>query len=229
MSTTTSQAPDPDIQPPRRRQASPSSRPSPSPATAVAPRRFRVCYADPPWPTQQHGERGASRHYALMTVTRIQAMPIATLMAPDATLLLWTTNAALPDALAVMHAWGFTYKTNAVWDKYYMGLGNYFRGSHELLLHGIRGKAPFKFHGQRSTLLFPRQDHSHKPEEMIPLIERVLDGPYLELFARSRPSSRADWSIWGNECDSDISIPGYPVPSDFTRPGGLGDGDHGRA
>lgn len=178
---------------------------------------YRVAYADPPWSHAQAGARGAVRHYDLMSTEDIMAMPIADLMEPDSTLLLWTTNAALPDALRVMEAWGFTYKTNAVWDKYYMGLGNYFRGSHEILLHGVRGKAPFKFHGQRSTLLFPRQDHSRKPEEMIPLIERVLDGPYLELFARQRPNSHKDWSIWGNEVDSDITIPGYPVPSDFAR------------
>lgn len=184
------------------------------------PRRFAVIYADPPWDIQQKGGsagRGAERHYDLMTLDGIIQMPVAELAADNATLLLWTTHAALPRALEVMKAWGFEYKTNAVWDKYYMGLGTWFRGSHEILLHGVRGKAPFKFHGQRSTLLFPRQGHSHKPEEMIPLIERVLDGPYLELFARQRPNSHAGWSVWGNEIDSDITIPGYPVPSDFTR------------
>lgn len=193
-----------------------TTNPNEVPETFRAAKKFKVCYADPPWPHAQHGARGAINHYQLMTTDDILAMPIADLMADNSTLLLWTTNAALPDALRVMKAWGFTYKTNAVWDKYHMGLGNYFRGSHEILLHGVRGKAPFKFHGQRSTLLFPRQDHSRKPEEMVPLIERVLDGPYLELFARQRPNSHADWSVWGNEIDSDISIPGYPVPSDFT-------------
>lgn len=177
-------------------------------------RRFPVIYADPPWDIAQKGKRGAVKHYDLMTLERIKAMPVSDIAADNATLLLWTTNAALPGALEVMEAWGFTYKTNAVWDKYYLGLGNYFRGSHEILLHGVRGKAPFKFRGQRSTLLFPRQGHSHKPEEMIPVIERVLDGPYLELFARRRPNSLNDWSVWGNEIDSDIVIPGYPVPSD---------------
>lgn len=185
------------------------------PATFANKRKFAVCYADPPWPTQQTSDRGAVKHYDLMSIEDIKAMPVADLMRDNATLLLWTTNAALPHALDVMNAWGFTYKGNAVWDKYYMGLGSYFRGSHEILLHGIRGKAPFKFHGQRSTLLFPRQEHSHKPEEMIPLIERVLDGPYLELFARRRPNSHEDWAVWGNEIDSDLTIPGYPVPSDF--------------
>jgi N6-adenosine-specific RNA methylase IME4 len=181
-------------------------------------KKFPVIYADPPTPAAQQGARGAVNHYDLMTFEDIKAMPIADLADDSSTLLLWSTSAALPESLDVMKAWGFRYVTNAVWDKYYMGLGNYFRGSHEILLHGVRGKAPkFKFHGQRSTLLFPRQDHSHKPEEMIPLIERILDGPYLELFARQRPNSHADWSVWGNEIESDITIPGYPVPSDFTH------------
>lgn len=194
-----------------------TNQPTRAATAAGAIRKFKVIYADPPWDIAQAGARGAANHYDLMTLDRIKQMPVAALAADNATLLLWTTNAALPGALEVMKAWGFEYKTNAVWDKYYMGLGNYFRGSHEILLHGVRGRAPFKFRGQRSTLLFPRQDHSRKPEEMIPLIERVLDGPYLELFARQRPNSRRDWSVWGNEIESDISIPGYPVPSDFTR------------
>ncbi|WP_298868494.1 MT-A70 family methyltransferase [uncultured Microbacterium sp.] len=180
-------------------------------------KKFKTCYADPPWDIQQKGARGAAQHYDLMTIDRIKAMPVADLMDDNSTLLLWTTNAALPQALDVMEAWGFRYMGNFVWDKYYQGLGNYFRGAHELLLHGIRGKAPFKFHAQRSIAQFPRQGHSHKPEEMIPLIERLVDGPYLELFARRRPNSHADWSVWGNEIDSDVTIPGYPVPSDFTR------------
>ncbi len=178
---------------------------------------FKTIYADPPWDIAQKGARGAMQHYDLMTLDRIKAMPVADLADENSTLLLWTTSAALPAALEVMKAWGFTYKSNAVWDKYYMGLGTYFRNSHEILLHGTRGKAPFKFHGQRSTLQFPRQGHSSKPEEAIVLIERVLDGPYLELFARQRPNSHKDWSVWGNEIESDITIPGYPVPSDFTR------------
>ena len=181
-------------------------------------KKFKVIYADPPWDIQQKGARGAAQHYDLMTLDRIKDMPVADLAEDNATLLLWVTSAALPAGLEVMKAWKFHYKTNASWDKYYMGLGQFFRGSHELLLHGTRGKAPFKFHGQRSTLHFPRQEHSRKPEEMIPLIERVLpDGPYLELFARQRPNSHRDWSVWGNEIESDIVIPGYAVPSDFTR------------
>lgn len=186
-------------------------------------KRFKVWHADPPWDLQQTGKRGAINHYDLMTLDRIKAMgPLIQELSDDnATLLLWVTNATLPAGIEVMQAWGFEYKSHAAWDKYYMGLGNYFRSSHETLLHGVRGKAPFRFRGQRSTLHFPRTEHSRKPDEMIPLIERVLpDGPYAELFARRRPNSHADWSVWGNEIDSDFKLPGFPVPSDtkFKQP-----------
>ena len=66
-----------------------------------------------------------------------------------------------------------------------------------------------KFKGQQNWLFAPRQDHSHKPEEMYPIIERVSPGPYLVLFARR---SQPNWDAWGNEIESDIIIPGYPVP-----------------
>ncbi len=187
-------------------------------------KRFAVVYADPPWDIAQKGGRGASTKYDLMPLEEITAMAPAVreLSADNATLLLWVTSAALEAGMAVMKAWGFRFVTTAVWDKgHHLGLGNYFRGSHELLLHGVRGRAPFKFHGQKSVVSFPRTQHSEKPTEMIALIERVLDGPYLELFARARPSSLGPWAIWGNEVDSDISLLpwGYPVPSDFARQG----------
>ncbi len=193
-------------------------------------RKIRVWYADPPWMTAQTGKRGAVRHYDLMTVERIKAMGplIQELSDENATLLLWVTNAALPEGIEVLRAWGFEYKSHAAWDKYYMGLGSYFRSSHETLLHGVRGKAPWDFHGQRSTLLLPRTEHSRKPDEMIPLIERILpEGPYAELFARRRPNSRSDWLIWSNEVDSDFTLPGFPVPSDAKFRAGNAAADRG--
>jgi N6-adenosine-specific RNA methylase IME4 len=179
-------------------------------------KKIKVWHADPPWNIAQTGKRGAIQHYELMTLERIKAMgPLIQEMSDvDATLLMWVTNATLPAGIEVLRSWGFEYKSHGIWDKYHMGLGNYFRSSHETLLHGVRGKAPFKFHGQKSLFAFPRTEHSRKPDEMIPLIERLLDGPYAELFARRRPNSRSDWSVWGNEIDSDFKLPGFPVPSD---------------
>ena len=62
---------------------------------------------------------------------------------------------------------------------------------------------------QPNVCVLPIQDHSHKPEEFYDIVERVSPGPYLELFARRR---RHGWTAWGNEIDSDVAIPGYPVP-----------------
>lgn len=86
---------------------------------------------------------------------------------------------------------------------------NYIRNASEIVLFGTRGKCPVKFKAQPNWLFAPVQDHSHKPEEMYDIIERLSPGDYLELFAR-RP--RHGWDAWGNEIASDIVIPGYPVP-----------------
>jgi N6-adenosine-specific RNA methylase IME4 len=44
--------------------------------------------------------------------------------------------------------------------------------------------------------VWPRREHSRKPEEFFELVERVSPGPYVELFAR-RP--RYGWDVRGNE------------------------------
>ena len=167
---------------------------------------------------QQKGERGAEQHYPLMTLDRIKAMPISQLAADDAHLWLWVTNATLRDGYDVAEAWGFTVRSPLTWVKFRLGLGNYLRNATEHLLFATRGRAPVNFRSQPTWINAPVQDHSHKPEEQYALIERVSPGPYLELFARRRPATTADWSVWGNEVASDIQVPGYPVPSNATIP-----------
>lgn len=174
--------------------------------------RYQTIVADPPWMAGQQGKLGASSKYPLMTLERIKAMPIADLATENAHLYLWCYPATRYVAEDVMRAWGFEYKDEFVWGKDQMGLGQYFRHAHETLLLGVKGKLPVKFRGQRSFTMLPRQSHSHKPEEILTaLIPRLSPGPYLELFAR-RPTR--GWHVWGNQVDSDIVIPGYPVPSD---------------
>lgn len=171
---------------------------------------YRTILADPPWDIQQKGHRGAQKHYNLMTLERIKAMPVADLADPESShCWLWLTNAALRDGYDVLEAWGFTPRSLLTWVKMRMGLGNYLRNMTEHVLLGTRGKAPVRFNSQPTWLCAPVQDHSHKPEELYPIIERVSPGPYLELFARRRQHG---WDAWGNEIDSDIEIPGYPVP-----------------
>lgn len=177
--------------------------------------RFRTILADPPWDIQQKGARGAEMHYDLMTLAQIKAMPVADLAEDDAHLWLWVTNGTLRHGYDVAEAWGFTVRSPLTWIKFRLGLGNYLRNATEHVLFATRGRAPVNFNSQPTWINAPVQDHSHKPEEQYALIERVSPGPYLELFARRRPSSSADWSVWGNEVDSDVVIPGYPVASDM--------------
>lgn len=177
-------------------------------------RLFKTITGDPPWDVQQKGRLGAQAHYELMSLESIKAMPVGDLAAPDAHCWLWVTNATLRAGYDVMEAWGFTPRSPLTWIKPRLGLGQYLRNATEHLIFGTRGHAPVRFRAQPTWMFAPLQTHSHKPEEQYAVIERISDGPYLELFARRRPPSNADWSVWGNEIDSDIVVPGYPVPSD---------------
>ena len=174
-------------------------------------KQYRAILADPPWDIQQIGDRGAVQHYNLMSLESIKAMPVSDLATDDAHLWLWVTNATLRQGYDVAEAWGFTVRSPLTWVKFRLGLGNYLRNSTEHLLFATRGRAPVLFRSQPTWINAPVQDHSHKPEEQYPLIERISPGPYLELFAR-RP--QPGWDVWGNQINSDVALPGYPVPSD---------------
>lgn len=166
-------------------------------------KKYKTIYADPPWPEYGGGKikRGADKHYDLMKVKDIIALPVTEISEDNAHLYLWTTNNYLPAALEVMKAWGFTYKTIITWGKDKFGLGQYFRGQTEHCLFGVRGNLPYKIaDGKRQqgrTLLFaPRREHSQKPPEMRVMIEKVSYEPRIELFARERFDG---WDAWGNE------------------------------
>lgn len=181
--------------------------------------RFRTILADPPWQAQQQGRLGAARHYRLMSLERITALPVADLAAENAHLWLWVTNATLRDGYDVAEAWGFTPRSPLTWIKPRLLLGNYLRNATEHLLFATRGRAPVAYKAQPTWMFAPLQEHSHKPEEQFAIIERVSSGPYLELFARRRPPSRRAWRVWGDEVEADIRIPGYPVPRYSRRAG----------
>lgn len=171
---------------------------------ADSPRRFRTILADPPWDVLQRGGRGADRHYPVMTVEKIAALPVGKLASADAHLWLWVTNATLFSGQVVMAAWGFTYRSCLTWVKPGLGLGSYYlRNNTEHLLLGTKGRAPILFRSQPTWLFAPKQDHSHKPEEQYAIIERCSPGPYLELFARRKWPG---WQVWGNEVASDIVL-----------------------
>lgn len=176
--------------------------------------KYGTIYADPPWNEAGGGKirRGADRHYKLMKTADIAALPIRHLAADDAHLYLWVTNGHLPDGLRVMDAWGFRYVTNIAWAKDRFGLGQYYRGQHELCLFGVRGRVPYrklpsgKRAQGRTLIAAPRRAHSEKPEEMRGMIEVVSPGPYVELFARRQTEG---WDTWGDEVFSSIQLPTY--------------------
>lgn len=167
---------------------------------------YQVIYADPPWryDFSRSESREIENQYPTMTVEEICALDIPS--STNAVLYLWATAPKLPEALRVMEAWGFTYKSCMVWDKEILGMGYWFRGQHELLLVGVKGKMSPPAGALRvsSVLRERRGKHSAKPARFRELIASWFPNkPKLELFARVKPDG---WDTWGNEVESDISL-----------------------
>ena len=159
--------------------------------------KYRTIYTDPPWQYRNRASRGAAEnHYRTMALDDIINLPVEGIAEKDAHLHLWTTNAFLFEARKVIEAWGFEYKSMLIWTKPQMGLGNFWRVSHEILLLGVRGKCPFLDRSIKSWIEVSRGKHSQKPEEIRALIERVSPPPRIELFARRQVPG---WTVWGDE------------------------------
>lgn len=176
---------------------------------------FAVLYADPPWSYRTWSDKGsgrsASQHYRTMTADEIRAMPVGDLLAPDCVLILWATWPCMQEAFALVEAWGFTYKTAAFdWMKADvstidlfpdpktadMKLGHWTRSNSEPCLLATRGSPKRVSAGVRMGIIEPTREHSRKPDCVYGRIERLVAGPYLELFART---TRPGWSSWGNQ------------------------------
>ena len=162
--------------------------------------KYSAIYADPPWKHENQASRGATdNHYPTMTIEEICSEPVSQLAADNAHLHLWTTSVFLREAFEVIEAWGFRYAFSSLaWVKPDLGLGNYFRSSHELLLLGVRGDLPFRDHSQRSWIERKRSKHSQKPEAVREIIEKVSPPCYLEMYGRKQPPN-SRWTVYGNE------------------------------
>ncbi|MFA4974890.1 MAG: MT-A70 family methyltransferase [bacterium] len=169
-------------------------KPLPTPAG-----QYSVILADPPWRYEfsETGTREIENQYPTMDLEEIKALKVPA--ADDAILLLWTTAPKLEESLEVLNAWGFTYRTCAIWDKEKKGMGYWFRIQHELLLVGIKGnfKTPDPENRFDSVIRSPREGHSEKPACVYTMIERMFpEQSRIELFART---NREGWAAWGNE------------------------------
>ena len=89
-------------------------------------KKYKTILADPPWKTNQTGRnsnRSAEHHYDLMSLEHIKAMPVADLCEDNSHLYLWCPNGLIPEALEVINAWGFIFRSPIYWIKPRLGLG----------------------------------------------------------------------------------------------------------
>jgi N6-adenosine-specific RNA methylase IME4 len=186
-------------------------------ALIAAGKRFSVIYADPPWQFHNWSHRGegkgASQHYQTMGAADIAALPVAEIAAPDCALFMWVVQPQLPEALDLLKAWGFAFKTVAyAWvkikggqdrlfyagDDVRKGLGYHTRSGMEQCWLAIRGDGYDRLsQGEAQVVFSPLREHSRKPDEVAESIVRLCgDLPRIELFARQK---RPGWDVWGNE------------------------------
>lgn len=178
---------------------------------ALPEKRYGVILADPEWKHVPWSDQGmlkaADNVYPTSTTDEICARPVHTIAANDCALFLWGTVPMLPDALRVMEAWGFTYRSHCMWRKVYpgaqQGMGYWFRVNHEILLLGTRGKIPCPAPGENwgSVIDAEVRGHSVKPDWQYELIESYFPNlPKIELNARR---AREGWDAWGLEAPTD--------------------------
>lgn len=168
---------------------------------------FNMIMADPPWSFELRSDLGESKspqaQYSCMPLGEIKALPVEALAAPDCVLWLWATNPMLPQALEVIAAWGFSFRTAGHWakrnpktGKLAFGVGYILRCAGEPFLIGTRGN-PRCTRSVRSVLEGPRRAHSQKPDEAFAAAEALMPGARrIELFSRT---NRPGWAAWGDE------------------------------
>ena len=170
------------------------------PVEALPAGKYRAILADPPWRFETWAggnDRAPDRHYPTLSLTAIELMPVMNIAADDAALFLWVTSDNLRHAQRVMRHWDFELVSTAfVWVKEGPpGLGYWTRKGSEICLLGTRGRPKRLARDVPEVIRAPRGRHSEKPAEIHARIERLVPGPYIELFARAR---REGWDAWGN-------------------------------
>lgn len=176
--------------------------------------KYGVIYADPPWRyDMKRGNGVAENHYSTMSIEEICALPVADIAAKDSALFLWATFPQIKEALRVIEAWGFQYKTLAfLWlkqnrkaDSWFYGMGFWTRSNAEACLLATRGHPKRQAKGIHQFVISHLEQHSKKPGEVRDKIVQLMgDQPRVELFAREKTPG---WDVWGNEVACDLSFP----------------------
>ena len=173
-------------------------------------KKYNIIYADPPWEYSDKGCNGAAaKHYSAMKLSDLQKLPVKDIATDNCALFLWTTYPMIGNALNIINAWGFTYKSLAFqWVKtnrsglgFFYGLGHWTRGNTEPCLLAIRGKPSRKSGSVSQLLLSPVAQHSKKPDEPRDRIIQLMgkDQSRIELFARETVKG---WDAWGDEINT---------------------------
>ena len=170
--------------------------------------KYRVILVDPPWEFRVwnretgHG-RSAESHYPTLSIERMKRLKISKIAQKDCALLMWVTMPTLKESSSLAESWGFQYKTCAfTWakttkhGKWHIGMGYYTRANAELCLLFIRGHIQRKSAKVRQLIVAPVREHSQKPDEQYERIEELMEGPYIELFARN---THEGWDSLGNQ------------------------------
>ena len=169
-------------------------------------KKYSIILADPPW-SYRHcasNSRRIENQYHTMSLDEIKLLNIPS--EKNSVLYLWATAPKLEEAMEVMKAWGYDYRTHGVWDKEIIGMGYWFRGQHEDILVGVKGNFSPPPQSMRisSIIRSRRQRHSMKPQVVMDLIDQWYpETTKLELFSRRK---RFCWDCWGNEVESDIDL-----------------------
>lgn len=179
------------------------------PFAHLTPMRYGAILCDPPWAYDMRSAKGYAKspeaQYQTMSPDALAALPVGHLAAPDCLLFMWATFPHLPQALALMNAWGFTYSTGGAWakrtpsGKAAFGTGYVLRSACEPFLVGRVGNPQTASRSERNLIDALRREHSRKPPEMRAMVERLLPRAWcVELFARE-PWPGHD--VWGNQTD----------------------------
>lgn len=171
-------------------------------------KKYQIIYADPPWAYRNMGniQATANAQYQTMNNKDICELPIEKIADENCILFLWATFPKMQEALDVIKAWGFEYKTvGFTWIKKnknggnFFGVGWYTKSNAEVCLIGVKGKAPKISNSISQMIETVREGHSKKPDIIRnKIVEFCGDISRVELFARQKTEG---WDSIGNDID----------------------------